>query len=59
MTKKERERRKRVIENNTYDNETKKYIMFMCSKGCKFYDEKCTKNRVVRVCAKQGLKNKE
>ena len=42
-----------------YYNITRNFINFMCKKGCKFYDNGCTKNRVVRVCARKGLKNKE
>lgn len=44
-----------------YDLETQKYIMFMCKKNCKFYNEKegCIKKRIIRKCAKEGLKNKE
>jgi len=42
-----------------FDNDTRRYIAYMCNKGCKFYDEKCKKNRVVRDCARKGLKNKE
>lgn len=44
-----------------YDNETRQFIWQMCRKGCSFYDlEKgCTKSRVVRECARKGLKNKE
>lgn len=41
------------------DSETKRYLHFMCKKGCKFYDNGCTKKRVIRDCAKQGLKNKD
>ena len=41
-----------------YDNETRKFIIFMC-RTCKFYDHKCLKNRVIRDCAKKGLKNQE
>lgn len=37
----------------TYDTETKKYIWFMCKKGCKFYKNGCTKERAVRECAKK------
>ena len=28
-------------------------------KGCKFYDNGCAKGRVVRECAKKGLKNRD
>lgn len=45
-------------EYGNYDAQTKRYIAFMCKK-CKFYDERCTKNRIVRVCAEKGLKNKD
>lgn len=42
-----------------FDAETRKYVMYMCSKGCKYYKDKCTKERIVRECARKGLKNKE
>ena len=46
--------------NGQYDSDTKRYIYFMCKKGCQFYSEEgCTKKRVVRECAKKGLKNRE
>ena len=48
-----------AIVNNSYDNETNKFISHNCKNGCKFYDGKCTKNRIVRECVKKGLKNKE
>ena len=48
-----------ALENACYDNETKYYVKLMCKRGCKFYDNGCTKNRVVRVCARKGLKNKD
>lgn len=36
-----------------------RYTQFMCSK-CRFFkNNKCTKNRIQRICAKKGLKNKE
>lgn len=57
MTNEERDKLKRNQVNTCYDNETRIYINFMCKKGCKFYDGRCTKNRVVRECAKKGLKN--
>lgn len=61
MTREEREKKNRAIGNAQYDDETKRYIMLMCKKGCKFYNNKtgCTKKRIIRVCAKRGLKNKE
>jgi hypothetical protein len=34
------------------------YIYVMC-RTCKFYDNGCTKKRMVRKCAEKGLKNKE
>ena len=40
------------------DGETKRWIHFMCKK-CKFYDDGCIKGRVIRECAKKGLKNKD
>lgn len=40
------------------DLELVRYRKYMCS-NCDFYqEEKCTKNRVARICAKKGLKNK-
>lgn len=49
------------INAENYDKETKKYIWFMCKKGCKFYskDMGCSKKRNVRNCARKGLKNRE
>lgn len=46
-------------EYGAYNSETMSYIYYMCKKGCKFYDNGCTKKRVIRDCAKQGLKNKD
>lgn len=51
--------KQRKIENGTYDTETSRYIYHMCKKGCKFYEGRCKKGRVVRDCAKKGLKNRE
>ena len=61
MTKEQRLKKQSTIANNCYDLETKKYILFNCKKGCKFYDDEtgCSKKRVIRICAKKGLKNKE
>lgn len=60
MTKEEKERKNRAIENSYYDAEVRKFIMFMCKKGCKFYTkEGCSKKRIIRECSKKGLKNKE
>jgi len=45
--------------NSIIDSETRKYQFFMC-KTCKFYiKENCTKRRIAKHCAKNGLKNKE
>ena len=47
------------IANDYTDMETKKFIRFMCSK-CKFYEnESCSKKRIIRECARKGLKDKE
>ena len=54
---KEKETRQKELEK--FDYEIKKYIMYMCKKGCKFYMDRCTKNRNIRDCAKKGQKNKE
>lgn len=59
MNAEQRDKKKRQQVNGCYDNETSIYINLMCKKGCKFYNGKCTKNRVVRVCAKKGLKNRD
>ena len=61
MKKEEREKKSRAISNTKYDIETRKYIRFACKKGCKFYNDEtgCLKKRIIRVCAKEGLKNKE
>lgn len=53
------DQRNRKNVNSNYDTEIKKYIWFMCKKGCKFYNNGCKKNRSVRECAKNGLKNRE
>lgn len=43
-----------------YEIETRKFIYYMCRKGCKFYtNQGCSKKRVVKECARKGLKNKE
>ena len=49
-----------IIENESarLDKQNKNYIFGMCKK-CRFYKGKCTKNRIIRICAKKGLKNKE
>lgn len=39
------------------DLANQKYIKYMC-KTCKFYEDRCTKNRTVRECAVKFLKNK-
>lgn len=42
-----------------FDHEIWRTIKYMCS-TCKFYiDERCSKERVIRVCREKGLKNKE
>ena len=42
-----------------YESETRKFVIYMCRK-CKFYTEEgCSKKRVVKECARKGLKNKE
>ena len=47
------------IANDYTDMETKKFIIFMCSK-CKFYEnESCSKKRIIRECARKVLKDKE
>ena len=33
-----------------------KYIKYYCRK-CKFFQDKCTLNRIIRKCNKEGLKN--
>lgn len=53
-------KRKELAESQseTYDREIRKYIFAMCKK-CKFYDNGCTKKRLIRECVKKGLKNKD
>ncbi len=47
------------IGNDYEDSDFKKYTIFMCKK-CKFYkNNSCSKRRIIRNCAKQGLKDKE
>ena len=53
--------KKKIDENvrGGLDHETWRTIKYMCS-TCKFYiDKRCSKERVMRVCKKKGLKNKE
>ena len=53
-------RKKENTMNAFYSNEDKKFINSMCKNNCKFYiDDKCSKKRLVRNCAKYGLKNRE
>lgn len=40
------------------DNRTINFVRYMCKK-CKFYDNECTKGRLVEKCALNNLKNKE
>ena len=49
-----------IIENESsrLDKQNKNFIFLMC-RNCKFYDGRCTKNRIIRICAEKGLKNKE
>lgn len=54
---KETESRQKEI--SKLDNEYYKYVHYMCKKGCRFYQDRCTKGRIVRDCAKKGFKNKE
>lgn len=46
------------IQNEYKDIETKQFTLYMCKK-CKFYDNGCTKKRIIRECARKGLKNKD
>lgn len=55
---KEKNDKENEINRTRKDKETKGYIFYMC-RTCKFYKNRCTKNRVVRTCAIKGLKNKE
>lgn len=54
---KEKEARQKEL--SKFDYETHKFIYYMCKKGCKFYKNRCTKERIVKECAKNGLKNRE
>lgn len=47
-----------IISNGCEDDENRKFIKYMC-KDCKFHNERCSKNRLARVCAQKGLKNKD
>lgn len=46
---------------NRIDAETSRYIFYMCRRDCKFFNKEtgCQKHRVVRECARRGLKNKD
>ena len=54
---KEKETRQKEL--SKFDYETYKFIYYMCKRGCRFYIDRCTKNRVIKECARMGLKNKE
>ena len=45
-------------EQEKIDRLTRQFIYGMC-RTCKFYDNKCTKGRIIRKCAEKGLKNRE
>ncbi len=41
------------------DHDDFMYRMYMCRR-CVFYiNNECSKNRIIRICARQGLKNRE
>lgn len=52
---------KDVVKELKFDDMNKqlvRYKKYMCY-NCEFFkDELCTKNRILRVCAKKGLKNR-
>lgn len=52
------EREKREIKYETYDKESLFMIKMMC-KDCKFYEDRCIKNRTLRECAVKFLKNRD
>lgn len=44
------------------NSDDRKFMKFMCAKGCKFFDKEkqtCIKKRYIRDCSRKGLKNRE
>lgn len=56
-TRKEKKQQREA--RNYCDYQTQMFIIYMC-KSCEFYNNNCcSKKRVIRECAKKGLKNKD
>lgn len=52
------DKKKKTCLYENYDKECMTMIKMMC-KDCKFYIDRCTKNRTLRECSVKYLKNKE
>ena len=53
-----KDKEKRELQYECYSKEDLLMIKRMC-KDCKFYENKCAKNRTLRECSVKFLKNKE
>ncbi len=52
------DKEKRENKYEAYSKEDEIMIKMMC-KDCKFYKDRCTKNRILRECSVKFLKNKD
>lgn len=52
------DKEKRELQYKTYNRENALMIEKMC-KDCRFYEDRCIKNRTLRECAVKFLKNRE
>lgn len=52
------DKEERELRYENYDRENLFMTKRMC-KDCKFYKDRCTKNRMLRECAVKFLKNRE
>lgn len=53
-----KDKEKRELQYKIYSKEDLLMIERMC-KDCKFYEDRCTKNRTLRECSVKYLKNKD
>lgn len=53
-----KEKEKRELQYEYYSKEDLMMIKVMC-KDCRFYEDRCTKNRTLRECSIKFLKNKD
>lgn len=53
-----KDKKKRELQYKNYDQENLLMIKKMCG-NCKFYENRCIKNRTLRECSVKYLKNKD